>query len=85
MKVISGARLIDGTNTNVAEESVVIVNGNKIEYVGDGIGISIPDEGQVINAKGFTLLPGLIDCHDHLASFGYDIAGRWHLNEYRSL
>ena len=85
MKVISGARLIDGTNTNVAEESVVIVNGNKIEYVGDGIGISIPDEVQVINAKGFTLLPGLIDCHDHLASFGYDIAGRWHLNEYRSL
>tara|TARA_Y100000590_G_scaffold248353_2_gene279063 strand:+ start:216 stop:1445 length:1230 start_codon:yes stop_codon:yes gene_type:complete len=85
MKVISGARLIDGTNTNVAEESVVIVNGNKIEYVGDGTGISIPDEAQVINAKGFTLLPGLIDCHDHLASFGYDIAGRWHLNEYRSL
>ena len=85
MKVISGARLIDGTNTNVAEESVVIVNGNKIEYVGDGIGISIPDEVQVINAKGFTLLPGLIDCHDHLASFGYDIAGRRHLNEYRSL
>ena len=31
-----------------------------------------------------SLLPGLIDCHDHLAYFGYDIAGRWGLDERRS-
>jgi imidazolonepropionase-like amidohydrolase len=32
-----------------------------------------------------TLLPGLIDCHDHLASFTYDIMSRWGLTEPSSL
>jgi imidazolonepropionase-like amidohydrolase len=27
------------------------------------------------------VLPGLIDCHDHLASHGYDLATRWELDE----
>ena len=29
-------------------------------------------------------MPGLIDTHDHLASFGYDIASRWGITEPRS-
>ena len=32
-----------------------------------------------------TLLPGLIDCHDHLSSFTYDLMGRWGFTEPRSL
>jgi imidazolonepropionase-like amidohydrolase len=32
-----------------------------------------------------TLLPGLIDCHDHLANFSYELAGRWGITEPRSL
>ena len=32
-----------------------------------------------------TLLLGLIDCHDHLSSFTYDLMGRWGFAEPRSL
>jgi imidazolonepropionase-like amidohydrolase len=32
-----------------------------------------------------TLMPGLVDCHDHLASQGYDLPKRWGLNEPVSL
>ncbi len=28
-----------------------------------------------------TVLPGLIDCHDHLAMHGYDLARRWGIDE----
>ena len=31
-----------------------------------------------------TMMPGLIDTHDHLASFSYEIASRWGITEPRS-
>jgi len=31
-----------------------------------------------------TILPGLIDCHDHLAMHGYDLARRWGIDEPQS-
>ena len=39
---------------------------------------------KIIDVKNSTVIPGLIDCHDHIASFGYDIAGRWGLVEPQS-
>ena len=33
---------------------------------------------------GATILPGLIDCHDHLAFHGYELSSRWELNEQSS-
>ena len=31
-----------------------------------------------------TILPGLIDCHDHMANHRYDMAHRWRLDEPQS-
>ena len=31
-----------------------------------------------------TMLPGLIDCHDHMANHGYDLAHRWGIDEPQS-
>ena len=39
---------------------------------------------EVIDVTGMTLLPGLIDCHDHLASHGYALSRRWGLEEPQS-
>ena len=44
----------------------------------------IPSDVEIIDFNDSTVIPGLIDCHDHLASFGYDIAGRWGLVESQS-
>ena len=39
---------------------------------------------KIIDASGMTILPGLIDCHDHMANHRYDMAHRWRLDEPQS-
>ena len=84
MKVIKGVKLIDGTGEEPIDDLTIVINEDKIESIGTEPEISIPHNAEIINASGMSLLPGLIDCHDHLAYFGYDIAGRWGLDERRS-
>ncbi len=63
---IVGATLIDGHGNLPIEDSIVIIKGNKITKIGRVWGIDIPEDAQVYNAEGKTLLPGLIDSHYHL-------------------
>ncbi len=85
MKAITGATLIDGTGSGPAQNVTVLVSGDRIERVGFGGNVAVPTGAEVIDAAGMTLMPGLIDCHDHLANFGYEIASRWGLTEPKSL
>ena len=84
MKVIKDVKLIDGNGDEPIDDITIVINEDKIEAIGTVPEISIPHNAEIINASGMSLLPGLIDCHDHLAYFGYDIAGRWGLDERRS-
>ena len=85
MKLIKGVRLIDGTGAAPMDDAAVLVNGARIEAVGPAASVAAPPDAAVIDARGMALLPGLIDCHDHLASFSYEIASRWGITEMRSL
>jgi imidazolonepropionase-like amidohydrolase len=62
--VLKAARLIDGKNEKPITNAVVVIQGDKVLQVGSGI--SVPSDAQVIDLGDATLLPGLIDCHDHL-------------------
>lgn len=66
---LSNARLIDGTGQRVptAPYSMVIDDGS-IRAVAPQSQLPYPDGAQSIDARGMTLMPGLIDCHDHLAN-----------------
>lgn len=64
MIVYKDVDLINGCDNRVEKNTNVVVEGNKISYVGSDIGI--PEDARVIEAKGQTLMPGLIDCHVHL-------------------
>lgn len=85
MKAITGVTLIDGTGKAPIKNATVVVNGDRIEGAGPSASVRVPRGAEVIDGSGMTLLPGLIDCHDHLASAGYDLASRWGLTEPRSL
>ena len=63
---IVGATLIDGRGGAPLLDAVVVVSGEKILAVGKRTTVSIPAGAEVIDAKGLTLLPGLIDSHFHI-------------------
>lgn len=85
MKAFTGATLINGTGTSPLKDATVVVDGDRIEMVGPRATTKVPPSAKIIDVSGLTLLPGLIDCHDHLAHFSYDISSRWGLIEPSSL
>ncbi len=63
---IVGATLIDGRGGPVIDDSLVIVQGGRITEVGNRLSGKIPANAEVVDARGLTLLPGLIDSHFHI-------------------
>ena len=49
----------------VIENGVVLIKDNKIVAIGKYEDVTIPDETLLIDTKGKTILPGLIDAHAH--------------------
>ncbi len=85
MKAFVGATLIDGTGGSVVNDSTVLVNADRIEAVGVRAAVAIPPDADVVDLSGLTLLPGLIDTHDHLADKNYSLLSRWEIEEPASL
>jgi imidazolonepropionase-like amidohydrolase len=59
------ARLIDGKGGVPMRDAVVLIEGERI--VDAGVKLPIPADADIIDLAGATLLPGLIDCHTHIA------------------
>ena len=85
MRAITGATLIDGKGGPVVSDTTVLIDGDRIENVGPAAAVQLPPGTETTDAAGLTLMPGLIDCHDHLASKGYDLATRLGIHEPASL
>ena len=65
-----GGRLIDGTRGAPTEQAVVVIEGERISKVGKSGGVGVPPGAQVIDVRGKTIMPGLINCHTHLCLDG---------------
>jgi imidazolonepropionase-like amidohydrolase len=61
---LRGARLFDGEK--VVDEPTVVVDGDRVVAAGS----AAPDGVEVLDLGDVTLLPGLIDCHQHLCFNG---------------
>ena len=63
---IVGATLIDGRGGPVVTDSVVVIRGDRIVEAGKRETVKVPSGAEVFDAKGLSLVPGLIDSHFHI-------------------
>lgn len=62
---LTGATLIDGNGGNPVENAIVIIKNSMIDFAGKAEDKEIPQEAEIIDVSGLTILPGLIDAHYH--------------------
>ena len=73
--VIRAGALIDGTSASAKANQVIVIRGNRIQWVGDASAApQTPAGATVINLSGATVMPGLIESHTHLFLQGEDEA-----------
>src|ERR1700676_2578798 len=84
MKVLNNAQLIDGTGAAPLKDATIVIDGERIAAIDTRTQADFPAGAEVIDCGGMTVLPGLIDCHDHMANHRYDLAHRWGIDEPES-
>jgi imidazolonepropionase-like amidohydrolase len=70
---IVGGYLIDGNGGVPIQNSVVLVEGDRITKVGTISDTEIPSGAKIINARGLTVSPGLNDAHVHVMLVGHGV------------
>lgn len=66
MKYILCGRLIDATGAAPAHGKVLAIEGQRIVSVLDRQGFQPEPGAEVVDLSGYTVMPGMIDCHEHL-------------------
>ena len=59
-------RVLDGTGGPAIGDGVVLLRGHRIVAVGPATRVEIPADARRIDARGGTIMPGVIDSHVHL-------------------
>jgi imidazolonepropionase-like amidohydrolase len=59
---IKAGRLFDVRTGNITLDAMILVEGDRIASVGGAVPAGVP----LIDLSGLTVLPGLIDAHDHI-------------------
>ena len=68
--VIENGQLIDGTGSAPIQNGVLVIDDGRIRYAGPSISMPLVDrEATRIDARGGTILPGLIEAHFHATYF----------------
>ena len=65
--LIKGAALFSGIEDRLTRPAAVLIRNGRIEAAGPEAEGQATDADEVIACEGQTLLPGLIDCHNHLS------------------
>jgi imidazolonepropionase-like amidohydrolase len=68
--VIRAGQLFDGKSDRLLSDQVIVIQGDRIAELGPAGSVKIPAGAQEIDLRGGTVLPGLIEGHNHMFKVG---------------
>jgi imidazolonepropionase-like amidohydrolase len=63
---LTHVELIDGTGTAAKQDQTIVIENDRIAWVGPADDAKMPPDVQVLDLSGHTVLPGLVGMHNHL-------------------
>jgi imidazolonepropionase-like amidohydrolase len=63
---LSHVRIIDGTGAAPIEDQTIVISGGKIVSISPAASAKVEPNAQILDLKGYTVLPGLVGMHDHM-------------------
>jgi len=76
-KALVGGTLIDGFGGTPIQNSVIIIEDDKIVKVGHQGNTEVPAGAEIISTEGMSVMPGLWDMHVHLMINGHSDYAHW--------
>lgn len=64
--VVRASRLVDPALGGAIEDALVVIRDGRIVSAGSASETTAPAGAEMIDLTGYTILPGLIDCHVHI-------------------
>ncbi|HEY4682664.1 MAG TPA: amidohydrolase family protein [Candidatus Acidoferrales bacterium] len=65
---VQAGRVLDVGSGRVLTDQMIVIRGERIEQVASASQVRLPSGATVVDLSRATVLPGLIDAHDHLTS-----------------
>jgi imidazolonepropionase-like amidohydrolase len=63
---LTHVRVIDGTGAAPLEDQTIVISEGKIQSIAPSTNATVPKGAQILDLKGYTVLPGLVGMHDHM-------------------
>ena len=63
---LAHVRVVDGTGAAPLEDQTIVIAEGKIQSIAPSATATVPPAAQVLDLKGYTVLPGLVGMHDHM-------------------
>lgn len=79
----TNARIITMKGDEVIKNGTLLVEGNLIKAIGEKV--RVPKSAKIIDCKGKTIMPGLVDVHGHLGDFRYGLSPQQNWYYYANL
>lgn len=75
---LTGVSLVDGTGAPARADQTVVIDGTRISAVGPRTSTPVPAGARVIGLPGHTVLPGLVQLHEHTYFGGVERVTQMH-------
>jgi imidazolonepropionase-like amidohydrolase len=63
---LAHVRVIDGTGAAPRDDQTIVISDGKIQAITTSANAKVPAGAQILDLKGYTVLPGLVGMHDHM-------------------